>query len=172
MMFMNDGDYRVDILDSDGKIVDQKLRRDIIKGLDVYHAVYCVLVTPDGNIAISKIAQRIDMPNLHAGSYGATAATIKRVNETGDQAMARALKNELNIATQPEKLFEQMIDIDNTRRLLAVYTVKFELPTNYSREDIDEIVAFTPDEFEQLLADPSLKTTQALSIFWEEYKKS
>lgn len=171
MFVMDDGNFFVDILDKNGVIIDKKLRINIVKGADVYHAVYCVLVTPEGNIAISRIAQRPDMPNLHAGSYGCTAATIRRTGETGDEAMSRALKNELGIELTPKKLFEQMIDIDNTRRLLAVYQVNNEVPADYNREDIDEIVVFSPRDFAELLADNTQKTTQALHIFWEEYKK-
>lgn len=168
---MDDGSFYVDILDKNGSIIDKKLRKNIVKGVDIYHAVYCVLVTPEGNIAISKIAKRDDMPNLHAGSYGCTAATIKRTGETGDQAMVRALKNELNITTKPEKLYEKMVSIDNTYRLLAVYKVICDVPADYNRQDIDKIVVLTPEKFKILLADPDQKTTGALHIFWEEFSK-
>lgn len=166
---MNDGDFEVDILDKAGQVVGKKLRKDIVKGQDIYHAVYCVLVTPEGNIAISKIAARQDMPNLHAGSYGCTAATIKRTGESGDEAMARALQNELHINVVPELISEEVIEVDNTFRKIGLYKVISEVPQNFSKQDIDEIVVLSREEFAQLTAEQPGRVTPLLKLFWDNY---
>jgi len=163
---MNDGEFEVDILDKEGNVVGTKLRRDIVKGQDIYHAVYCVLIAPDDHIAISKIAAREDMPNLHAGSYGCTAATIKRTGETGDEAMARALKNELRVEAQPELVSEEVIAVDNTYRKIGLYKVVSDVPTNFNKQDIDEIVVFSKNEFTKLLSEQPDSITPLLKRFW------
>lgn len=169
---MNDGEYFVDILDQNGQKVGQKLRKEIVKGVDIYHAVYGVLITSRGNLAISKIAQRPDMPNLHAGSYGCTAATIKRVNETGDEAMKRAVKNELGLDIPIKLISEQVISVDNTYRKIGLYELLSEIPDSYSKEDIEEIKELTNEDFKKLLEEHPEKVTPLLKIFWEYWSNS
>jgi hypothetical protein len=167
---MNDGDFNVDILDQNGNKVGVKLRKDIIKGVDIYHAVYGVLITSRGNIAISKIAQRADMPNLHAGSYGCTAATIKRDDESGDQAMDRAIKNELGLNMPIKLLKEEVIAVDGTFRKIGLYKLHSDIPAQYSKKDIEEIKEFTKKEFEDLLNTQPESITPLLKIFWDNWK--
>lgn len=154
---MDDGEYFVDILDKNGKHVDQKPRKDIVKGQDIYHAVYCVLITPNGDVCLNLIAKRDDMPNLHAGKLGFTAATIKRSGEMGDEAAARAVKNELHLAAMPTLLHEEMLAVDGTYRKVGIYKITSEKPTDFNRQDIEDIVAFTkPDLAKKLADEPSL----------------
>lgn len=167
---MNDGDFNVDILDQDGQKVGVKIRKDIIKGSDIYHAVYGVIITPKGNLAISKIAQRSDMPNLHAGSYGCTAATIKRVDESGDQAMSRAIKNELDLNIPIKLVKEELIPVDGTYRKIGLYELHSDAPTKYSKTDIEEIKEFTKEEFENLIKTSPESITPLLKIFWDNWK--
>lgn len=169
---MNDGDYLVDILDKKGNIVDQKLRKNITKGVDIYHAVYGVIVTPRGNIAVSKIAQREDMPNLHAGSFGCTAATIKRVGETGDQAMKRAINNELGINIPLELITEKIIAVDGTYRKIGLYKLLSGVPRNYSKSDIEYIEEFKDEEFLTMLSKEPKKITPILKLFWESFSNA
>ena len=167
---MDDGEYSVDILDKSGKLAGKKLRKEIVKGQDIYHAVYCVLITPEEKIAVSKIASRKDLPNMHAGSYGCTAATIKRSGESGDEAMARALKNELNLTASPVLINDEMLAVDGTYRKIGLYTVRAEVPTQFSKQDIQEISVFTAHEFAQLIAEQPAKVTPLLHLFWEKYQ--
>lgn len=167
---MNDGDFLVDILDKDGNVVDNKLRKDIVKGQDIYHAVYCVVITPENNIVLNLIANREDMPNLHAGSYGCSAATIKRTGESGDEAMTRALKNELNIIENPVLISEKVLAVDNTWRKVGIYSVVSEMPTDYNQEDIQELVKVSPDEFKKILNETPEKITPILGLFWKYHK--
>ena len=163
---MHDGDFEIDILDQQGNIVGSKLRRDVVKGKDIYHAVYCVLITPDDRLAVSRIANRPDLPNLHAGSLGCTAATIRRTGETGDQAMQRALAGELGLKSQPELLSEEVIAVDNTYRKIGLYKVVAKVPETYSQQDIDEIVSYSKEEFAQLLDSEPEKVTPLLKRFF------
>lgn len=166
---MNDGDASIDILDQNGLIISSKLRKQVVKGLDIYHAVYAVLVTPDNSIALSKIAQRSDLPNLHAGRYGCTAATIRRSNETSAQAMQRALKNELGLRVDPELLNEDMRDIDGTKRMIGLYVIRSNVPDNFNKLDIQEITIFSKEEFAEKLTNEGQQFTPLIKLFWQQY---
>lgn len=164
---MHDGDFTVDILNNSGTMVGSKLRKDIVKGQDIYHAVYGVIRTPDAKFAISRIAARTDLPNLHAGSYGCTAATIRRSGETAEQAMARALKNELGSTAKPQLVFEKVIAIDNTYRKVTLYLISEEVPVSFSKDDIDEIIVLSKEEALELLANQPAKVTPVLRLFFD-----
>lgn len=166
---MNNAEALIDILDTTGQIAANKPRKDVIKGIDVYHAVYAVIVTPDNNVAISRIAQRQDLPNLHAGSYGCTAATIRRSGETAQDAIKRAAKNELFLEISPELFYEGMQDVDNTKRMVGLYIVRASVPTNFNKQDIEEIVTFTKEDFTEKLASSPEQFTPLLKLFWEKY---
>ncbi len=168
---MNNGDFEVDILDINGQVVGRKLRKDIVKGADIYHAVYGVVVTPGDEIVISVIGNPKDLPNLHAGKLGCTCATIRRTGETAEQAMTRAIADELKINMLPKLLSESFIDIDNTKRLISFYLIESDMPTNYSKEDIEELKKFTKKEFQELLTSEPEKLTPPLKLFWQEYSK-
>lgn len=168
---MHDGKFFVDILDKNGQIIGQKQRKDIVKGKDIYHAVYCVLVTPAGKLAISQIAQREDLPNLHAGSYGCTAATIRRSGEAAGAAMSRALKNELTIDTEPKLLYEGVIEVDNTFRKIGIYYVLSDIPREFSKQDIESIVALSAVEFNKLSSTDPKQITPVLKLFFEKYQE-
>lgn len=167
---MNTGEFKVDILDTTGQIVGAKLRKDIVKGVDIYHAVYGVLITPDDSLVISVIDNPKGLPNLHAGKLGCTCATIRRTGESADQAMQRALSDELRINAKPELLSENFIDIDNTKRLITFYIIRSEMPKDYSKEDITELKLFSKSEFKDLLTKEPQNLTPPLKLFWQKYK--
>lgn len=159
----------VDILDERGNIVDTKPRKDIIKGKDIYHAVYGVVITPEHELVLSKIADRQDLPNLHAGKLGCTAATIRRSGERAEEAMHRALANELHLHSRAQRLHESMVNIDNTKRLITFYTINSTKPEHHSKTDIDELHAFSAEAFKTLLERHSDTVTPPLKLFWQHY---
>ncbi len=167
---MNEGDFEVDILDKAGKITGTKLRKDVVKGADIYHAVYGVVVTPDDKFVISVIGNPVGLPNLHAGKLGCTCATIRRTGETTNQAIKRAISEELRIESQPRLLLESFVDIDNTKRLITFYKIIAEIPTDYSKKDIAELKIFTKSEFEKLLKENPEKFTPPLKLFWQTFR--
>jgi len=164
---MKEGKYQVDLIDRTGNVVDSKKRGDIVKGKDAYHAVYCVLTTPKDELVLNLIAQRQDMPNLHAGKFGCTAATIRRSGETGQQAAERAVSEELKINIVPELLDEKIIDIDGTYRKIGWYKVFGPMPKDYNREDIEELVPVSVENFLKILEETPDKITPPLKKYWE-----
>lgn len=167
---MDNSIFSVDILDRSGHAVGSKLRSEIVKGRDIYHAVYGVIITPKFKIAVSVIANRQDLPNLHAGSLGCTAATIRRTGEDALQAMNRAINDELGITAMPELLYEDFITVDSTHRKVGVYIIKAEVPTSFSKTDIDEIKTYSKSEFQDLLTNQPERITPVLKLFWEKYR--
>lgn len=168
---MNDGEFVVDILDKNGSVIDKKLRKDIVKGTDIYHAVYGVIVTSSSDLVISVIGNPKGLPNLHAGKIGCTCATIRRTDETADQAIKRASLKELQIDVEPRLISEVLIDIDNTKRLVGFYVIDSDMPSRYNKEDIEELRIFSELEFVALLKNESEKITPPLKLFWSKYKK-
>ena len=168
---MNQGEYLVDLIDRGGKIVGNKKRRDIEKGVDAYHAVYCVVVTPDDKLCLNLIANRQDMPNLHAGKFGCTSATIRRTGESAQECATRAVKEELRIENEPRLLHEELMDIDGTHRFIGWYTVNAEKPEDFSKEDIEDIKVYSKEDFKKLLEENPDKVTPPLKKFWEIYSK-
>src|SRR5688572_21475881 len=103
--------HQVDILDKQGRVVGQKLRRDIDKLNDIHHSVHVFLITPQGELVLSAIPAREDLPNLYPRKLGTTVATIRRSGETAQQAAVRSLARELFIDKAPvnllgEKMFQ------------------------------------------------------------------
>ena len=132
--------------------------------------MYGVLITPQSEIAASVIANREDLPNLHAGSLGCTAATIRRTGEDALEAMKRAVSDELSLDTDPELLHEDFIAVDGTHRKVSIYTIAADVPTSFSKADIDEIKTYSKSEFQDLLTNQPERITPVLKLFWENYK--
>lgn len=166
---MSSTEFLVDILNSNGQIIDNKPRKDIIKGQDIYHAVYVVVITPSDEIVVSLIPDRQDLPNFHAGKYGCTAATIRCSGETAQQAAERAVSEELCILEKPQLFYEDTLDIDNTRRMVSFYKVKARAPTDFSKQDIDEISTFPCKKFEKVLNERPESFTPLLKLFWQKF---
>ncbi len=166
---MNENKFLVDILDEKGTIVSNKPRNRIVKGTDIYHATFGVVVTPDSDIAVSVIADRQDLPNIHHGKLGCTAATIRRTNETALQAMQRAAKDELGIEVTPKLLHEDFIAVDGTYRKISIYIIRSGTPTSFSTADIDEIKTYSLSDFRDLIANQPERITPLLKLFWEKY---
>src|SRR5687767_9977733 len=70
--------YPVDILDRNGETVGTKLRKDIDKLRDIFHAIHVLLITPQGEVVMSIIPFREDLPNVYSGKLGTTVATVRR----------------------------------------------------------------------------------------------
>ena len=167
LYFMDQGEFMVDLIDRDGNIIGNKKRKDIEKGVDAYHAVYCVVVTPKGELCLNLIANRQDMPNLHAGKFGCTAATIRRTGESAQECAKRAVEEELRIENEPELLHEELTEIDGTHRFIGWYKIEAEKPTNFSKEDIEDIKVYSKEDFIKLLEENPEKITPPLKKFWD-----
>ena len=101
---MEHGAHLVDILDETGQIVSNKRRMDVRKPHDIYHTIHILLITPRGEIVLSTIPVREDLPNINAQRMGTTVATIRRTGETAEEAAERSMSRELFIDHMPLKL--------------------------------------------------------------------
>jgi hypothetical protein len=130
--------YPVDLLDSKGGVVGQKLRKDIDKLHDTYHGVYIFLVTPEGELILSEIPNRRDLPNLYPGKRGVTIATIRRHGEDAEKAARRALNRELFIEKADVHFIgEAFARPDNKHSVfLSAYYVVSHLPEKLSTVDV------------------------------------
>lgn len=168
---MEHGSRLVDILDEKGKIVGQKHRRDVNKNDDIYHVVFVLLVTPRGELVLSVIPAREDLPNLFTRQMGSTISTIRRSNETSLQAAKRGVERELFIdQADLQFLGEHTIDLPgSSRKFASTYYLVADPPSTFSLIDIDTLVVVTPQQLRGLLLSHGDEVAPTLRMFWELY---
>lgn len=165
--------YPVDVLDRSGKVVGSKPRKDIDKITDIFHAVHILLITPVGEVVMSMIPVREDLPNVYAGKLGTTVATIRRSSETDDQAAQRAVSRELFIDDMPltkvdTKFYSHMPP--KPACLFSVYYGISDVPESYSLLDIDGLIVMSPKEIDERIdTDPHSFAYSFLKI-WKDYR--
>jgi hypothetical protein len=172
-MGMAHQDHVVDLVDSTGSVISQKVRKEVDKANDLYHGVYVLLVTTGKDVVLSKIPQRDDLPNLYAGKLGLTVATIRRHAESRDEAAYRALINEAYIR-QPRLVY--LGDIftnvpDGRMSYISAYYTIGDVPIAHSKRDIDCFEIMTTKQFEtKIFNNPDL-FTPTLHAVWSKYKQ-
>src|SRR5688572_13847793 len=124
--------YYVDILDTTGKVVGKRLRRDIDKLKDIHHSVHVLLVTPKGELILGAIPAREDLPNLYTRKLGSTVATIRRTGESAKNAGIRALARELFIEEGDIVLLgERMFKLPERLNFITAYYLVADPPPTY-----------------------------------------
>lgn len=169
---MEHGSHRVDLVDENGLVVGSKPRREIDKSHDVYHVVYVMLVTPEGELVLSRIPKREDLPNLYAGKLGSPAATIRRSDESPMSAAQRAAARELyidNAAVVP--VGGGLFDTDGRQSYVSVYYAVASAPDVYSATDIADLVTIAPREFRKTVEETPQDLAPNLLELWRRYEK-
>jgi hypothetical protein len=163
--------HLVDILSTEGEVVGTKPRRDIDKTKDIYHVIFVLLITPKGELVLSMIPPREDLPNLYARKMGATIATIRRSNETPAQAARRGVQRELFIDRAKIRLLgQQMIQTPGSpQSLVTVFYMVGEPPATYSVIDIDTLVVVTPQQLRGLMLNHPNEIAPTLKATWDLY---
>jgi hypothetical protein len=170
---MEHASQQVDLVDENGSVVGAKPRRDIVKGVDLYHTVFTILITPDKQIVLSKIPVRSDLPNLYAGLLGCTVATIRRHGESPEEASSRSLNNELNLKDVTTLKLGEGFEMlgDGQRVCMSVYYSMHSEPNDVSHTDIESVRSFTRQELVQALEDHRNVFTPSFLRVWEKYGK-
>ena len=169
---MEHGSQLVDLVDENGVVVGSKPRRDIDKNRDLYHVIYVMLVTPEGELVLSRIPERSDLPNLYSGKLGAPAATIRRSGESPMTAAQRAVARELYIddaAVVP--VGGGLFSTDNRQTYVSVYYVVARAPEVYSATDIADLVTVSPRDFRATVEHHSDELAPTLVELWARYEK-
>ncbi|MBL8160161.1 hypothetical protein JNJ66_06935 [Candidatus Saccharibacteria bacterium] len=171
---MKHADYPVDLLDETGKKVGQKPRIDIIKPKDIYHTAHVILISPRGELVLSTIPVREDLPNLYANKIGTTMATIKRSTETGREAALRGVSRELFIDDMPlVELGSQMHTLpDGSKNFISAFYGIADPPGSYSVIDIESLLLMTPSQLDALMQEEDRLENLAASLItvWETYR--
>jgi len=171
---MNHAEHLVDLIDENGRTVGNKQRQEINKSVDLYHTVFVVLCTPDHKLILSKIPERTDLPNVYAGRLGATVATIRRHNETPDEAGIRAVNTELFIkTTQLKHLGDTYLILpDGHRNYMSVYKCTHTMPEDFSNKDIETLQAFSQGEFDNAIGTDKGKFSLTFLAIWQKYQEN
>jgi hypothetical protein len=170
---MDHASHLVDIVNEDGTVASTKTRQEIDKKTDLYHTVFVILKTPANKVVLSKIPDREDLPNLYAGTLGPTVSTIRRHEETDDEAGMRAVKRELYIEDLSlTKLGEDYLVLpDGHRKYMSVYLGTHSLPSEFSHEDIESLNPLNSDEIEEQLKTKPEIIAPTFQAIWQKYKK-
>lgn len=173
MYVMGHAEYEVDILNEDGRVIGQKQRQAIDKGTDIFHSVHVILVTPEGEVIVSIIPAREDLPNLYAGKIGTTMATIRRHGESPEQAARRGLRRELLIeepVLQP--VHDAMVVLEDGRiHHLTAYVVEAVKPELYRPLDIGELMVLPPESLEVALMMNADQFAPTLKVVWDNVRR-
>ncbi|HSX28010.1 MAG TPA: NUDIX domain-containing protein [Candidatus Saccharimonadales bacterium] len=163
--------HNVDILDETGSIVGHKLRREIDKLHDIFHVIMVFLITPEGEIVLTPILDRTDLPNLYPGQLSIPVGTIRRTDETAEAAARRSVARELFIDDADVKFVgEGPIDYgDKIKRYVSVFYVVGDPPKVFSKTDIGEMFTITPRELTKRLKASPKDFAPSLRITWERY---
>ena len=167
---MEHGSYKVDLVDENGVVVGAKPPREIDKKHDVYHTVYVILVTPEGELVLSRIPERKDLPNLYAGQLGAAAATIRRSEESPLAAARRAVARELYIDdAKVVPVGGGLFSTAGRQTYVSVYYVVSSAPDVYSATDIAGLVTISPRAFRELVEQSPSELAPNLLELWRRY---
>lgn len=164
--------HHVDILDTTGAIIGSKRRIDVQKPFDIYHTVHILLITPRGEVVLSNIPVREDLPNLYAQRMGTTAATIRRTDETASEAAERCATRELFIDHMPMSFIgEHMYTLpQNRHNFMSIFCGVADPPESYSLLDLDGLVVVTPKDLDRMISQHPEKIADSLIAIWHEYR--
>lgn len=168
---MKHADYLVDIVDSTGQVMGQKRRGDLDKLDDHYHGVYVMVVTPGGELILSEIPQRRDLPNLYPGRLGVTLATIRRHRESVNAAATRVLAEEFNMPErQPEFIGEDWFTFrDGRGTYISLFREIAEPPLQYRLPDIGGQTTVMAGSFSTLATARPDRMAPTLLALWERW---
>ena len=165
--------HPVDLLNEHQEIIGQKTRRDIDKLVDIFHTIHILLITPLGEIVMSVIPLREDLPNVYADKLGTTVATIRRTDESDDEAAVRAVARELFIDDMPltklgTKYYEHLPPTPGS--LFSVYYGVSDVPESYSMVDIDGLIVMSPTEIDALIENDPHSLAYSFLKIWKDFR--
>ena len=168
---MKHGEYLVDLIDESGAIIGQKVRREIDKQYDLYHAVHTLLVTKHGEPIIATIPARNDLLNLYANLRGTTVATIRRTDETALSAAVRSLARELYLeGVDVHHLGDTFFRTGRIATYMSGFFAIHDLPDGYSTYDITNLASIHPVILQRQLRAHPEEFAPTFRHFWNRYR--
>lgn len=158
----------VDVFNTDGRIIGQKRRREIDKRTDIFNGVHVVVVTLDGELALSRISQRDDLPNRFVGLLSSSMATIRRHEETIEQAARRGLEKELFVSNAALRLVRDgLVELeDGSCNWVTAYVTELPQPVRYSESDIDELTFISAQTVAKMLEREPDLFSPTFKVIW------
>ena len=165
--------HLVDLVNDDGAVVGAKKRHDIQKLTDLYHTIFTILITPEKQLVLSKVPARTDLPNLYVGQLGCTLATIRRHDETSDEASLRSLENELYLKDITASKLGEYFQVlpDGQRTYISIYYVIHAVPSDFSHNDIEGLQLLTHQELVEAMGKSPDTFAPSFLAAWERFNK-
>jgi isopentenyldiphosphate isomerase len=123
----------IGIYDKQGKLINQKYRKNIDKRKDVLKTVNIILTNNENEVFMIQAND-----GLWPGKWGGSCAGLVRVNETDESTASRTLKRELCITTSLKKLSEEYKDFGEAKRIFSVFHSKIDEKPSPNSNDILE----------------------------------
>ncbi|HSE29090.1 MAG TPA: hypothetical protein VLA77_00700 [Candidatus Saccharimonadales bacterium] len=163
---MKHGDYLVDILDKQGRLIGKKPRREINKQVDICHTVFGLLKVGENMFVLGLIDDSRFGTSLYNGLYGAPMATIKRYQEAAEQAAIRGFKEELDIAQKPELIGEGMLQLqDGIFKFASIFVVNLR---SVEKLKVKNPICLTSHGLDTKIDEPNFAPT--LQEIWRTYR--
>lgn len=164
--------HPVDLVDQQGNPVGSVRRAEINKRTDLYNSVF-VIARRNNQILLGEIPDRTDLENLYVEKLGATAVTIRRTDESSQDAAIRAVRKELCILPRPDTLNmmgETYAELpDGRTNYMSVFHFTPGTPVFSNNTDTLALKSLTANQItEQLASDPD-RFAPTLHAIWEQY---
>src|SRR3989344_5670437 len=115
---MQEQDSLISVYDVSGKIISNKLRKDVDKKNDILKTVIILVINNQNKVFITKIPS-----NHFTERWGASAAGMVRKDEKIIDAAKRTLNRELDLLKNPIFLSENFYDFNVIKRFMSVFYV-------------------------------------------------
>ena len=116
---MQEQDSIILVYDISGKVISNKLRKDIDKKGDIIKTVIILVINNQNKIFVTKLP---DSPFNE--KWASSAAGMVRKDEKIIDAAKRTLQRELNLLKNPVFLSEKFYDFNILKRLMSVLYIK------------------------------------------------
>ena len=116
---MQEQDSLISVYDVSGKIISNKLRKDVDKKNDILKTVIILVINNQNKVFITKIPS-----NHFTERWGASAAGMVRKDEKIIDAAKRTLNRELDLLKNPIFLSENFYDFNVIKRFMSVFYIK------------------------------------------------
>ncbi len=165
--------FEVVLINEKGEIVGSKPRVEINKRKDLFWTVYIFLFDEDNNLGLSVISSDNNkLPNLYAGKFGITTASIVRKDEMIQDTATRSLRNELGLKNIALSHIGDTLDQigEQSLRKMSVFAGKLKKnEMNINKHFVEDIKFVSLSDIQETLADNDAFAASFIYL-WGKYK--
>ena len=168
---MDEGVFLVDLVNDKGEVVGQKRHSSLDPVKDMFHAVHVLMVTPAGEVVLSKGSNVKNPKADNAGQFGSTAISIRRSEENADAAAIRALSRELFITDAQLVWVGDKFNTfaDGRHSFTSMYYLVDEMPKKVKNRPSGKFKALSGKRIKKEVLDNPGNFAPSFIRLWETY---